>query len=67
MTDPNPEAAAWNRACDILTAAGVPLETAASYALTALSDGKDPVAWAERFVRLRRAATATAPAGPPAS
>jgi hypothetical protein len=54
--EPSPEAVAWNRAYDILTATGVAPETAASYALTAQADGKDPVAWAERFVRLSRAA-----------
>jgi hypothetical protein len=64
--EPNPEAVAWNRAYDILTAAGAAPEKAASYALTAQADGKDPVAWAERFARLSRAARA-APLAEPAA
>lgn len=53
---PNPESAAWNTACDILTGAGLPLDKAASLALTAGMDGGDPVAWARKYVRLRRVA-----------
>jgi hypothetical protein len=53
----NPESAAWNAACDILTASGVGLDEAASLALTAMRDGRDPVAWAQKYVRLRRAAS----------
>ena len=56
---PNPESAAWNEACDILTAAGMSLDKAASFALTALMDGRDPVAWARKYVRLRQAARAS--------
>jgi hypothetical protein len=59
---PSPEAVAWNRAYDILTAAGVAPEKAASYALTAQADGKDPVAWARKFARLAAARRKQAPA-----
>ncbi len=54
---PNPESAEWNEACDILTADGVSLDEAASLALKAGLDGRDPVAWARKYVRLRRAAS----------
>lgn len=50
----SPESAAWNEACDILTAAGVSLDRAASMALYAGMDGRDPVAWARKYVRMRR-------------
>ena len=53
---PTPESAAWNEAVDILTGAGVSLDKAASLALTAMGDGRDPVAWARKYIRLRRAA-----------
>jgi len=52
---PNPESAAWNEACDILTADGVSLDEASSLALAAGTDGRDPVAWARKYVRLREA------------
>jgi hypothetical protein len=44
-----------DEAMDILTAAGLPLDRAASYVLTAVMDDKDPVAWATHFVKLRKA------------
>jgi hypothetical protein len=56
MTDEeqgNPDAVAWNAAYDILTAAGMSLDKAASLALYAGLDGRDPVAWARKYVRLR--------------
>jgi hypothetical protein len=53
---PNPESAAWNEAVDIMRADGVSLDDAASLALTAMRDGRDPVAWARKYVRLRGAA-----------
>lgn len=52
----NPESAAWNEAVDILTAAGVSLDKAAALALHAGNGGRDPVAWARKYVRLRQAA-----------
>jgi hypothetical protein len=42
-------------AIDILTAAGVPPDRAASYVMHAAVDGKDPVAWAAHFAELREA------------
>ena len=54
------QAAAWNQACDILTGAGISLDKAASLALHASMEG-DPVAWARKYIRLRRAAQVIKP------
>jgi hypothetical protein len=43
-----------SRAYDIMTADQVPAETAASMAVAAGRGGKDPVAFAEHFVNLRK-------------
>jgi hypothetical protein len=54
----NAQSAAWNEAVGIMRADGVSLDDAASLALTAMGDGRDPVAWARKYVRLRAAARA---------
>jgi hypothetical protein len=46
---------AVSEAYDIMTAAGVTPQRAADMAATAERSGKDPVAFAEHFTRLRRA------------
>lgn len=43
-----------SRAYDIMIANGVPPQTAADLAAAAERGGKDPVAFAEHFVKLRR-------------
>ena len=53
---PEPPEPPVSEAMDIMTAAGLPVDRAASYALAAEMDGKDPVAWAKHFVKLRKAA-----------
>lgn len=53
---PEPPEPPASKAMDILTADGVPIDRAASYALAAETAGKDPVAWAAHFVQLRKAA-----------
>jgi hypothetical protein len=45
---------AVSRAYDIMVADRVPIRTAADMAVAAERDGKDPVAFAEHFVRLRK-------------
>lgn len=45
---------AVSRAYDIMTADGVPAQTAADMAVAAERDGRDPVAWAGHFTELRR-------------
>ena len=47
---------AVSRAYDIMTADGVAPQTAAEMAAAAERSGKDPVAFAEHFTRLRKAA-----------
>jgi len=54
----SPESAAWNEACDILTADGMSLDKAAEQALWFSMGGGDPVARARKLVRLRHAARA---------
>lgn len=41
-------------AVDIMMADRVPEETAAKMAMACAKDGRDPVAWAEHFVKLRK-------------
>jgi hypothetical protein len=45
---------AVSRAYDIMTADRVPAETAAEMAAACERDGRDPVAFAEHFVKVRR-------------
>jgi hypothetical protein len=52
----NPESDAWQAAYDLLVDAGVNSDKAASLALTAGLNGRDPVAWTRKYLRLRRAA-----------
>jgi hypothetical protein len=52
----SPESAAWNEACDILTADGMSLDKAAEQAVYMGMYGGDPVARARKLVRLRQAA-----------
>jgi hypothetical protein len=48
--------AAVSRAYDLMAADGVPAQTAADMATAAERSGKDPVAFARHFVKLRHAA-----------
>lgn len=43
-----------SRAHDIMTADRVPAETAAKMAVAAERDGRDPVAFAEHYVKMRK-------------
>lgn len=45
---------AVSRAYDVLAADGVPSQTAADMVVAAERGGRDPVAWAEHFVSVRR-------------
>ena len=45
---------AVSRAYDIMTADRVPAQQAADMAVACERDGRDPVAWAEHFIKLRQ-------------
>ena len=45
-------------AFDLMVADGVPAQRAADMAVAAAKDGRDPVAWTEHFVKMRKVARA---------
>jgi hypothetical protein len=47
-------------ALDVMLADGVPADRAAGLAVAAAQDGRDPIAFARHFVKLRRAVRADA-------